>query len=265
MRSLRLGPAALSCLLAILWPLAAAAEVARVAVAANFAEPARALAAAFAASGPHEAVVSLGSTGQLYAQIAQGAPFDVFLSADTVRPAAAEKAGLAVAGRGGTYAIGRLALWSPRAGAVAGPEALGTADAGRVAIANPVTAPYGAAAMQTIAALGLTDELAPRLVRGANVAQAFQFVATGNATLGFVALPAAERAGGSHWAVPARMHDPIRQDAVLLRHGADNPAAGAFLAFLFGAEGRRIVAEAGYLLPASPPGPSGRSGAGPRG
>ncbi len=225
---------------------AAAADV-RAAVAANFAEPAAEIAAAFTAATGHRVRRSTGASGLLFAQISQGAPFDVFLAADQVRPQRAVEAGLAVAGSRFTYARGRLALFSRDPGRVTGPETLATGGFSRLAIANPETAPYGAAALDTLDALDLLPAVAPRLVRGANVAQAFQFVATGNAELGFVALSQIRGdTGGSAWIIPADLHDPIDQDAVLLTSAADNAAARAFLDFLKGAETARILEFYGY-------------------
>jgi molybdate transport system substrate-binding protein len=225
---------------------------ASIAVAANFAATANELARRFAAETGHEAVLSFGSTGTLYAQIANGAPFEVLLAADALRPLRAEAEGLAVPGTRFTYAIGTLVLWSRDPDLVDAEAAvLRRGDFARLAIANPKTAPYGVAAMQTLNALGLGAALRERLVMGTNIVQTFQFVATGNAALGFVALSqvAAER-GGSRWVVPSHLHDPILQDAVLLARGADNEAARAFLAFLRSPEARRIIEADGYRLEA---------------
>ncbi|MFC3229360.1 molybdate ABC transporter substrate-binding protein [Marinibaculum pumilum] len=231
---------------AALRPLPVAAE-ARVAVAANFTAAAQEIAAAFAAAGGGRVRLSFGSTGQLYGQIVQGAPFDVFLAADAERPARALAEGLAVPGSGFTYAVGRLALWSRDPGLVRGPETLAAAGVGPLAIANPETAPYGVAAVAVLRALGRFDALAPQLVRGSNIAQAYQFVASGNAALGFVALSQiAGQDAGSRWLVPADLHPAIRQDAVLLQRGRDNPTAAAFLAFLKGPEASSIIARYGY-------------------
>lgn len=227
--------------------LPARAERATVAVAANFTEPAREIATAFEAASGHEIVLSFGSTGQLFAQIAQGAPFDVFLAADRERPARAESDGLAVVGSRITYALGRLALYSRAEGRASGPESLRDPPPRRLAIANPRTAPYGAAALAVLDRLGLTDAMAGRIVEGANVAQAFQFAATGNADLAFVALSqAASAKNGSYWPVPASMHPPIAQDAVLLTRGAENAAAAAFLSFLRKDAARTILRAYGY-------------------
>jgi molybdate transport system substrate-binding protein len=227
---------------------AGAAEVS-VAVATNFAEPLHALARAFATASGHTLRVSAGSSGKLYAQIVNGAPFEVFLSADQERTARLETAQQAVPGTRFTYAFGRLALWSPGDGALAS-DAVAVLKAGafrHVALANPDLAPYGLAARQTLERLGLWTALAPKVVMGQDAGQTFNLVATGNAELGFVALSQlrgqAKSAGGSFWVVPADLHAPVRQDAVLLR---DSPAARAFLAFLRSPEALRIIEGFGY-------------------
>lgn len=223
------------------------AEEAVVAVAANFTGPAREIAAAFEAATAHAATLSFGSTGQLYTQIDQGAPFDVYLAADRARPRRAVEAGLAVADSLFTYAAGRLVLVSRDDKLVQGARTLARGGFNRIAIANPATAPYGAAAVEVMQALGVHDTLAPRIVRGTNVAQAYQFVATGNAELGFVALSqVAGQDAGSRWIVPQTMHAPIAQAAVLLKRGAGNPAARAFLAFLKRPRARAVTAKYGY-------------------
>lgn len=239
--------ALLSLVLALLAGPALAAEV-KVAVAANFAEPAQEIARRFEARTGHEATLSFGSSGQFYAQIANGAPFGVFLSADRERPETAEAEGLAVAGSRFTYATGRLVLYSRTPGLVDGRGAvLRTRRFEKLAIADPKTAPYGAAAMETMRKLGLREALAPRLVQGSSITQAYQFVRSGAAEVGFVALSqVAREAGGSRWTVPAGFHSPIEQQAVLLKPGADNAAARAFLEFLKGAEAKAIIRRYGY-------------------
>jgi molybdate transport system substrate-binding protein len=225
---------------------ALAAEV-RVAVAANFTAAAKEIGELFAAASGHRARFSFGGTGQLYAQISQGAPFEVFLAADQARPARAIAAGLAVPGTQVTYATGRLVLFSREAGLVIGPETLREGRFARLAIANPATAPYGAAAVAVLRGLGLDERLAPRLVRGGNIAQTHQFVATGNAELGFVALSqVVGHQQGSRWLVPQPLHPPIAQDAVLLQQGAERPAARAFLAFLQGEQAAAVKRRYGY-------------------
>jgi len=218
-----------------------------VAVAANFTEAAKEIAEAFSAKTGDTALLSFGSTGQLYTQISQGAPFDVFLAADTERPERAVAEGYAVEDTRFTYAIGRIVLWSREPSLIQGETTLKTAEFDRLAIANPATAPYGAAAVETMTALGVHDDLTPKIVQGNNIAQTFQFVETGNAELGFVALSQlAGREDGSRWVVPADLYAPIRQDAVLLKQGEDEPAASTFLDFLKGPEARSIIARYGY-------------------
>ena len=220
----------------------------RIAVAANFAVPAQALAAAFEAETGTQVSVSTGSSGALFAQITQGAPFALFLSADAARPKALEEAGLAISGSRFTYALGKLALWSKEADVVdANGAVLKTGTYTHLSIANPETAPYGTAAIETLEALGVLPEVEARLVIGQSVAQAFQFVQSGNAELGFVALSQlGGAAGGSHWLVPAALYRPIRQDAVLLV--SNNPDADAFIAYLKQTEAREIIAGFGYDL-----------------
>ncbi len=220
----------------------------RAAVAANFTGAATALAQAFTAKTGHEVVLSFGSSGQLYAQITQGAPFDVFLSADQERPAALVREGLAVGESRFTYALGKLALFSTDPALVTGAETLREGKFRKLAIADPGAAPYGAAAVAAIEALGLTGALTPRLVTGTSIAQAFQFVVTGNAELGFVALSQlVEGPGdGSRWVVPQELYPPIRQDVVLLRSAADMEAARALLDFMRGEEGIALILQHGY-------------------
>lgn len=230
---------------------AMAGEV-QVAVAANFAAPFAKIGEQFTAATGHTLKVSSGATGKFYAQIVHGAPFEVLLAADDTTPRKLVAEGRAVAGTAFTYALGRLALWSAQPGLVDAQGAvLGSAAVKHVAIANPKVAPYGAAAMEVIRARGLADALAPKLVTGENIAQAFQFVATGNAELGFVALSQVavpgQPARGSWWLVPATLHGEIRQDAVLLQAGEKNPAARALLEFLRSAPARAVVREFGYV------------------
>ncbi len=224
------------------------------AVAANFLHPSEALQTLFATHTGHRLRISSGSTGQLYAQIVNGAPYDVFLAADQRRPRLLEERGLAVHGSRFTYAMGALTLWSPDAARIdeAGPRVLRRSDFRHLAIANPELAPYGLAARQALQTLGLWDALGSKLVRGENIAQTFQFVVTGNAELGFVALSQVlsprNRAPGSRWNVPGTLHEPIRQDAVLLARGRDNPAASAFLGFLRSAKAAALIRSFGYDL-----------------
>lgn len=226
---------------------APAAET-RVAVAANFTEPAKALATRFETRTGHKLILSFGSSGQFYTQIANGAPYEVFLSADAERPIKTEAEGLAVAGTRFTYATGRLVLWSQTPGLVDGQGAvLSRGRFEKLAIAEPRSAPYGQAAVETMTRLKVHDALKPRLVQGASITQAFQYVRTGAAELGFVALSQViNEKGGSRWIVPAAWHTPIDQQAVLLKTGADRPAAKAFLAYLKSAEARTIIRRYGY-------------------
>lgn len=243
---LRLPLAALLALLALAAGGTRAATV-NVAVAANFTEPAREIAAAFRAATGHEAVLSFGNSAQLLAQISQSAPFQVFLSADEERPRKAVDDGLAVAESRFTYAIGKLVLWSRDPGVVTGEETLRAGAFSKLSIANPAAAPYGAAAMEVLGSLGLAETLRPKIVMGNTIAQAFQFVETGNAELGFVALSqVVSNTSGSRWLVPASLYRPIRQDAVLLRTGRDDTAAKAFMAFLKGPQARAVIARFGY-------------------
>ena len=228
---------------------ALAAEVSA-AAAANFTRPAEALGRAFTARTGHTVIFSFGATGQLYSQLSQGAPFEVFLAADDTRPARAVDEGIGVAGTAFTYAIGQLVLYSPEFEMADGAAVLASNGFHHLALADPRTAPYGAAAMETIAALGLTETLGPRLVTGENISQVLQFVDSGNAELGFVALSQViDRPAAQQWRVPAAFHAPIRQDAVLTRKGEASPAARDFLDFLRSAEGRAIIAGFGYEVP----------------
>ncbi len=236
-------------LILLLWSAAAthAAEL-RIAVAANFAVPAEAIAKAFETESGTKVSMSSGSSGALFAQITQGAPFSVFLSADAARPERLESQGLGVAGSRFTYALGRLVLWSRDQDLITGNgSVLRTGSYTHLAIANPATAPYGAAAMDVLAALGATHAVGDRLVTGQSVAQAFGFVESGNAELGFVALSQVQNAGeGSRWLVPESLYTPIRQDAILL--DADNDEARAFMDFLKSTQVREIIAQFGYSL-----------------
>jgi molybdate transport system substrate-binding protein len=220
----------------------------QVAVAANFTEPAKEIAAAFKAKTGHTATLSFGASGQFYTQMAHGAPYEVFLSADAERPKKAEDEGLAVKGTRYTYAFGRLVLYSRTPGLVDAKGAVLKSDRfAKLAIADPTAAPYGAAAIQTMRKLGVYDALTPRIVRGSSITQAYQYVATGNAELGFVALSQViDEPGGSRWVVPAADHAPIEQQAVLLKIGEKNPAARAFLVFLRSPAAIAIIKRYGY-------------------
>jgi molybdate transport system substrate-binding protein len=226
----------------------ALAADAQVAVAANFTEPAKEIAAAFKAKTGHTAILSFGASGQFYTQMAHGAPYEVFLSADAERPKKAEDEGLAVKGTRYTYAFGRLVLYSKTPGLVDAKGAVLKSDRfAKLAIADPAAAPYGAAAIQTMRKLGVYDTLASRIVRGSSITQAYQYVATGNAELGFVALSQViDEPGGSRWVVPAADHAPIEQQAVLLKTGEKNPAARAFVTFLKSPAAIAIIKRYGY-------------------
>ena len=240
--------------LASVWMAAGAtawADDVTVAVAANFTDPAKEIAAAFQKATGDTVTLSFGSSGAFYTQIANGAPFQVFLSADAERPTKAEQAGLGVSGTRFTYAVGSLVLWSASPGLVDSRGAVLQGDRfTKLAIADPAAAPYGAAAIQTMKSLGVYDRLQPKIVQGTSIAQAYQFVKTGNAELGFVALSqVVAEPGGSRWIVPESMHDPIVQQAILLKVGADSKAARAFLAFLKGDQARTIIHRFGYGTP----------------
>jgi molybdate transport system substrate-binding protein len=243
---------AIACITALLLTLnvflpAAFAGEARIAVAANFSEAARAIAGEFSRASGHETILSFGSTGQLYTQISQGAPFDVFLAADQQRPQLAVKENFAVSESRFTYATGSIVLYSIYPDLVEGESTLEHGNFNRIAIANPGTAPYGMAAVETLQHLGVYRTLQDKIVQGNNIAQAYQFVETGNAEIGFVALSqVASHNDGSRWYVPKSYYSVIAQDAVLLKRGADNDVAIAFLAFLQSAKARMILERFGY-------------------
>jgi molybdate transport system substrate-binding protein len=227
----------------------AQAGVTHVAVAANFTEPAKEIAALFKQKTGNEAVLIFGASGAFFTQITHGAPFEVFLSADEARPKAAVEQGFAVPDSRFTYAIGKLVLWSRVVDVTNGEAALKAGNFSKLSIANPVAAPYGTAAVETMKALGVYDALAPKIVQGNSIAQAFQFVDTRNAEVGFVALSQLHGvSAGTRWEVPSNLHAPIRQDAVLLKTGADSEASKAFLAFLKGPEARGVIERFGYVL-----------------
>ena len=222
------------------------AETALAAVAANFAGAAGALAVAFNALTGHEIVLTTGSTGKLFAQIGNGAPYDLFLSADARTPALLQSNGH---GAPFPYAFGRLVLWAPGAAATAQPRAV-LETARHVALANPALAPYGQAATETMAAMGLPDSLRERLVMGENVGQAYALVASGAAEAGFVAGSALSATSpGLVWPVPPRYFAPLRQDALVLKHGAANAAATGFAAYLQSPAARAIIQDFGYGVP----------------
>ncbi|GLU41655.1 MULTISPECIES: molybdate ABC transporter substrate-binding protein [Pseudomonas] len=232
---------------------AALADEVQVAVAANFTAPIQAIAKDFEKDTGHKLVASFGATGQFYAQIKNGAPFEVFLAADDSTPAKLEQEKAVVPGSRFTYAIGKLALWSPKDGYVdAKGEVLKKGGFQHLSIANPKTAPYGLAATQVLDKLGLKDKLAGRIVEGQNIGQAYQFVSSGNAELGFVALSQIYKDGkvtaGSAWIVPADLYEPIRQDAVILEKGKDNAAAKALVDYLKGPKAAAVIKAYGYEL-----------------
>ena len=240
-------------LLALMAGAAAQADEVQVAVAANFTAPMQKIAAEFAKDTGHKAVLAFGATGKFYAQIVNGAPFEVLLAADDATPARLETEHRTVPGTRFTYATGKLVLWSARDGVVDNRgQVLKTGDYAHLAIANPKTAPYGAAAIETLTKLNLLDRVQGKLVQGENIAQAYQFVSTGNAPLGFVALAQVYRDGrftsGSGWIVPANLHAPIRQDAVILARGSANPAAQALEGYLKSDKARGIIRSYGYEL-----------------
>ena len=229
------------------------AEEVQVAVAANFTAPMQQIAVQFEKDTGHKALLSFGATGKFYAQITNGAPFDIFLAADDETPAKLAKEGLAVDASRFTYAIGQLVLWSKQAGYVdANGAVLKTGDYQHIAVANPKLAPYGQAAMETLNKLGLTAQVTPKIVQGENIGQTYQFAASGNAQLGFVALSQVMEDGqlreGSAWIVPATMHEPIRQDAIVLNSAKDNAAAKALMAYLKGDKARAIIKSYGYAF-----------------
>ncbi len=225
----------------------------RVAVAANFTAPMREIATDFEETTGHKVLLTFGSTGKFYAQIKNGAPFEVLLSADQKTPLKLEQESLAVAGSRFTYAIGRLVLWSAKADLVDSKgEVLKKGGFKHIAIASPDLAPYGQAAIELLNKLGLFESLQAKFVQGENIAQTYQFVATGNAEMGFIALSEVYAKGkiknGSAWIVPANLYTPIRQDAVILTQGKDNPVASALIAFLKTDKVQALIKSYGYDL-----------------
>ena len=252
-RASRFAPAALMSLVAVCTVGSAQADEVQVAVAANFTAPLQAIAADFEKDTGHKVIAAYGATGQFYAQIKNGAPFEVFLSADDSTPQKLENEGDTVKGSRFTYAIGTLALWSAKDGYVDSQgKVLSDNQYQHLAIANPKAAPYGLAATQVLARLGLTDQVKAKIVEGQNITQAYQFVSTGNAELGFVALSQVYKdgkvSGGSAWIVPGDMHDPIKQDAVILNKGKDSAAAKALVEYLKGPKAAAVIKSYGYEL-----------------
>ena len=229
------------------------AAEAKVAVAANFAEPLKAVAAVLKKNTGHTLVITAGATGKLYAQIKNGAPFDVLLSADRATPELLEKEGLVAPGSRFTYATGKLVLWSANANRVdADGKVLSLPKLGKVAYANPKLAPYGAAALEVMDKLGLSATLAPKLVQGESIGQTYTFAYSGNADVGFVALSQVLEGGklksGSMWLVPQNLYAPIRQDAVILQSSASNEAAQALMKLLKSPNIKDLIRSYGYAL-----------------
>ena len=238
----------------LLWISAGWAEPLRLAVASNFAAPMRELVSVFEQNHPYTVVVSFASSGKLYAQIRQGAPFDLFFSADQEKAYRLVNEDRAYPHHRFSYAEGRLALWSADKDFIDGSEAiLRSGNFNHLAIANPKFAPFGVAAMQVLASMALVEQVSPRLVRGENIGQAYHFIASGNAQLGFVAQSQVMRDGklirGSAWIVPPDLHQPIMQDALVLKPSADKPAAQAFFDFLHSARADAIIQRFGYAIP----------------
>ena len=232
------------------WTLA---EEIKVAVASNFTAPMKEIAAAFERSSGHRVTLSFGSSGKIFAQIKHGAPFQVFFSADRAKPEALEKERLVVPETRFTYAVGALALWSTKPGLVDDAATrLKSEDFKKLALANPKLAPYGAAAVEVLENLNLKEVTEAKWVYGENISQTYQFVGTGNAELGYVALSQTMDNGrittGFAWIVPGELHHPIRQDAVLLKRGAHSDAARALLRFVRGEKGREIIESYGYQI-----------------
>jgi len=243
-------------LLLLLFSLSTASEGLTVAVASNFRTPMQRLVGGFEQGSDHQVKLVVGSSGKLFAQVTHGAPYDLLFSADQKMPALLAAQGLANAGSQFTYAVGGLVLWSGDSGRVDSQgRVLHSNDFFRLAIANPKIAPYGVAAVQVLQRLGLYDQVEARLVLGANIAQTYQFVSSGNAQLGLVARSQVLRPGqlgdgssGSAWVVPDHLYEPIRQDAILLNRAIDNPAAAEFMDFIKGQQAGSIITAFGYQL-----------------
>ena len=238
-------------ILLMLFSHAAFAGEVKAAVAANFAAPAKQIAALFEKETGNRVSLSTGATGKFYAQIREGAPFDVLLAADEDTPELLEQQGLAVAGSSFVYALGKLVLWSSTTGYADGSDSLKAA--GRIAIADPKLAPYGRAAMEALQNMGLMQKVGSRVVTGESIGQTYQFAASGNARLAFIALSQIMQDGrvskGSWWLVPESLYRPIRQAAVELASAKDRKAAAAFLTFLKGPEAAAIIRSYGYGMP----------------
>ncbi|MCS5621700.1 MAG: molybdate ABC transporter substrate-binding protein [Nitrospinaceae bacterium] len=231
-------------------PAMGGSEAVHVAVASNFLNPLKEIAKRYKQDTGNTLILISASTGKLYAQARHGAPFDILLAADAKRPALLEQEGVGVMGTRFTYAVGALVLWSSDAEKVRGVESLKQMDKGKLAIANPKIAPYGKAAQQTLEQLGIWQKLRPFLVRGENISQTLQFVATGNAGLGFVAKSQVKdprfKFKGSRWEVPSSLYDPVSQQAILLKPGHANSAAKQFLQYLRGPAAKKIILSYGY-------------------
>lgn len=241
-------------IIALLGFTCAHADEVQVAVAANFTGPMQVISVLFERDTGHKLNMAFGATGKFYAQISNGAPFEVLLSADDETPAKLVKEGNAIAGSPFTYAIGKLVLWSADPKLVDNNgEILKKGGFKHLAVANPKTAPYGAAGMQVLNKLGVAEAIKPLIVQGENISQTQQFVSTGAAELGFVAYSQVIRndaiGTGSGWLVPGKLYDPIRQDAVILAKGKDKPAAAALLKYLKGEKARTVIKSFGYELP----------------
>jgi molybdate transport system substrate-binding protein len=235
--------------------VSARADEVQVAVAANFTAPMKEIATAFEAATGHKVVSAFGSTGKFYSQIKNGAPFEVLLAADSETPKKLESEGAAVPGTRFTYAVGKLVLWSAKPDFVDGKgEVLKGGKFAHLSIANPKLAPYGAAGVEVMKKKGVFEALEPKLVQADNIAQAFQFVQSGNAELGFVALSqvidvkSGKIGSGSGWIVDPKLYSPIRQDAIVLLKGEGKPAAKALLKFLKGEEAQAVIKTFGYGL-----------------
>ncbi len=228
------------------------AEQVLVAVAANFVPPFREIALEFEKSTGHRLQVAGGSSGNFYSQIKNGAPFDVFFSADMERPKLLEDEGLGIKGTRFTYAIGRLVLWSPNENLIKGEETLRSKQYKRLAMANPKTAPYGVAAMQAMQKLELWETLQPQIVMGESLGQTMGFIESGNAQIGFVALSQVlgpkMKGKGSRWDVPNNLHEPIKQDMIVLARAKDNQAAKALMEFIGSPQAKKIIERYGYEL-----------------
>ena len=250
-RTLRLPRCFAITAILLMLPMPTLAAEVPVAVAANFSAPMKIIARDFERETGHKATLAFGATGQFYAQIRNGAPFAILLAADDATPIKLEKEGLGVIGSRFTYATGKLVLWSKKPGLVdAQADVLRNSPFDKIAIANPKLSPYGAAAMETLDTMGLRERIRPKTVEGSNIAQTFQFVASENAALGFVALSQVVENGtikeGSAWIVPSSTHAPIKQDAVLLSAGKDSPAAAALLKYLQGDKAKAVIRSFGY-------------------